>query len=123
MEAYAVIRADNELKLKTAINDLKKHGKLEFNILPKQLPPEYADQLLVEVMDTELKKQCNVAALIGLNNSAGAAIDALRKIHPPAHIIIVSNRYDVFDELDVMSEQLPDIEESILTTQVSWENG
>ena len=122
MEAYAVIRADNELKLKTAINDLKKHGKLEFSIIPKQLPPDFADQLLVEVMNTDLKKQCNVAAIIGLNSSAGAAIDALRKIHPPAHIIIVSNRYEIFSELVEMVEELPEIDESVISIQMNWKH-
>ena len=122
MEAYAVIRADNELKLKTAINDLKKHGKLEFSIIPKQLPPDFADQLLVEVMNTDLKKQCNVDAIIGLNSSAGAAIDALRKIHPPAHIIIVSNRYEIFSELVEMVEELPEIDESVISIQMNWKH-
>jgi hypothetical protein len=122
MEAYAVIRADNELKLKTAINDLKKHGKLEFSNIPKQLPPDFADQLLIEVMNTDLKKHCNVAAIIGLNSSAGAAIDALRKIHPPAHIIIVSNRYEIFSELDEMVEELPEIDISVISVQMDWES-
>lgn len=117
-----MVRADNELKLKTAISDLRKHGKLEFSFLPKQLSPEYADQILVDIMKCELKKQCNIAALIGLNNSAGAAIDALRKIHPPAHVIIVSNRYEVYDELVDMVHQLPEIEEDGQTAQVAWKH-
>jgi len=73
-------------------------------------------------MKCELKKQCNIAALIGLNNSAGAAIDALRKIHPPAHVIIVSNRYEVYEDLVNLAPQLTEVEDDGQAEQVAWKH-
>jgi len=50
-------------------------------------------------MGVSLKSKCNSAALVELNNHAGAAISRLKKIHPPAHIIIISPRHKMFEEL------------------------
>jgi hypothetical protein len=49
---------------------------------------------------------------VELDNNAGAAISKLRKIHPPAHVVIVSPRHEVYDELMDKSELYPEFERS-----------
>ncbi len=113
MESFAVIRADDDSKLKTALADLERHGGLTFVDVPKELNPDFADRILLDIMqlrEDELRWECKVAAIVPLHESAGVAIDTLKKIHPPAHIIIVSSRYSIFNELLGSVGTLPALE-------------
>lgn len=61
-------------------------------------------------MGVSLKSKCNSAALVELNNHAGAAISRLKKIHPPAHIIIISPRHKMFEELAGKFQKYPEFD-------------
>ncbi|MDI6888978.1 MAG: DUF356 domain-containing protein [Methanocellales archaeon] len=113
MESFAVVRADDTSKLKTALADLERHGGLTFVDTPKELNPDFADRILLDIMqlrEDELRWECKAAAIVPLHDSAGAAIDKLKRIHPPAHIIIISPRYAVFNELLDSVDTLPTLE-------------
>ncbi len=111
MESFAVIRADDPVKLNTAISDLQRHGGLTFAVSPRELTPDMADSILVDVMKVPLKKQCKAAALVGLTDDAGVAIDVLGRIHPPAHVIIVSSRHDIYPRINDCIKRLPELKE------------
>lgn len=113
MESFAVIRADDQAKLNTAISDLQRHGGLTFTLPPKELKPSAADQILVTVMKVPLKKSCKAAALVSLNDDPGVAIDVLGRIHPPAHVIIVSSRHDIFVRMTDCVQRLPDLRDYV----------
>ncbi|CAJ37535.1 DUF356 domain-containing protein [Methanocella arvoryzae] len=113
MESFAVIRADDQTKLNTAISDLQRHGGLTFAIAPKELKPASADKILVNVMKVPLKKSCRAAALVSLNDDPGVAIDVLGRIHPPAHVIIVSSRHDVYSKITDCITRLPDLKDYV----------
>jgi hypothetical protein len=83
---------------------------MRFSSHPRRIEPTYADTLLVRVIGVPLRAPCKVAALVGLENNAGAAINKLRKIHPPAHIVIISPRHDPYDELMDSVEIYPEFE-------------
>ncbi len=110
VKSFAVIRGDNADKVNVALHDLEHYGKIRFASKPKRIEPLYADNLLVSVAGVPLKAKCNSAALVELNNNAGAAISKLRKIHPPAHVVIVSPRHEVYEELMDKSELYPEFE-------------
>ncbi|MBC7084786.1 MAG: DUF356 domain-containing protein [Methanomethylovorans sp.] len=110
MKSFAVIRADNADKVNVALHDLEHYGHLRFLSKPKRIEPQYADNVLVSVVGVPLKSKCNSAALVELDNNAGAAISKLRKIHPPAHIVIVSPRHKVYEELVDKAELYPEFE-------------
>ncbi|MGI5993169.1 MAG: DUF356 domain-containing protein [Methanosarcina sp.] len=99
MKSFALVRADDSDKVKIALHDLERYGHIQFSATPRCIEPNYADELLVSVMGVSLKSKCNSAALVELNNHAGAAISRLKKIHPPAHIIIISPRHKMFEKL------------------------
>lgn len=109
MKCFAVIRADNETKLKTAISDLKKHANLEVSDDPKKIDSEKADDILVEVLDSPLKKECSNAAVCKLNENPATAINTIKGIHPPAHVFVVSDRYDVYDGLQESYNELDEL--------------
>ncbi len=66
--------------------------------VPKRLEPSFADSILVNVMKSPLKGGCVAAAVVPLMDSASAAIGRLKKIHPPAHVIIVSPRHEIYHD-------------------------
>ncbi|NJD78554.1 MAG: DUF356 domain-containing protein [Candidatus Methanoperedens sp.] len=108
MNSLAVIRANDSSKLRTALRDLVRYGHMSYAGVPKRLEPGLADSILVNVMKSPLKSVCTVAAVVPLMISAAVAIDRLRKIHPPAHVIIVSPRHEIYHELIDYIEMLPE---------------
>ncbi len=110
MKSFAVIRAEDQNKVKIALHDLEHYGSMKFRSDPKRIEPNYADQLLVSVSGLPLRSKCNSAALVALDTNAGAAINKLRKIHPPAHVVIISPRHAAFEELADTEELYPDFD-------------
>lgn len=110
MQCFVVVRSDKESKIKTALADLERHGNLTIEGKPKVLAPEVADEILVEVLQSDLQKSCESAAVAALEDSPGAAIAAVRETHPPAHIIVVSDRYASFDRLEETYDELDELE-------------
>lgn len=98
-QPYAIVRGDNDEKVRIALYDLKKYAELDFVNEPKGIAPGYADRLLEEVMGVELRNPCVAASIVQLDAGASAAIAQLRTIHPPAHVLIVSDRHYAYDEL------------------------
>ncbi len=116
MNSLAVIRADDSSKVKTALCDLVRYGHMSYANVPRKLEPSFADNILVNVMRSPLKSGCMAAAIVPLMDTASAAIGRLRKIHPPAHVIIVSPRHEIYHELQDYIEMLPEIDLNITTS-------
>jgi hypothetical protein len=110
MNSFAVVRADDMDKVRVALSDLERYAHLTFDGKPRKLEPAFADDILVHIMKSPLKAHCDAACIVSLNEEASAAIGRLRKIHPPAHVIIVSGRHDIYYELLSYMQMLPEIE-------------
>lgn len=106
MKCYAVVRADNKSKLKTALSDLEEHANLEIKEPPKKVEARKADEILVEVLDSPLKQKCNKAAVCKIKEDPASVINTIKGIHPPAHVVVVSERHDVFNVLEESFEDL-----------------
>ena len=110
MNSFAVIRADDIDKVRVALCDLMRYAHLTFDGSARRLEPAFADNILVNIMKSPLRASCEAAAIVPLKDEASAAIGRLRKIHPPAHIIIVSGRHEIYYELSNYVHLLPEIE-------------
>lgn len=110
MNSFAVVRADDMSKVKTALCDLIRYAHLTFDGKPRKLEPVFADNILIQVMKSPLRTCCEAASIAPLNEDASTAIGRLRKIHPPGHIIIVSPRHGIYYELENYIDLLPEIE-------------
>lgn len=106
MKCYAVIRADNRDKLETALSDLENHANLELSNHPKKIESNKADEILVEILNSPLKQQCNDTAVCELQEDPASVINTIKGIHPPAHIVVVSERHNIFDPLSDRYEEL-----------------
>ncbi len=110
VNCFAVVRSVDISKVKTALCDLVLFAHLTFTSSPKKLEPEIADGILVNVMKNSLKKCCGSAAIVPLNEQAAFVISRIRKIHPPAHVIIVSPAHEVFQDLVNSIDMFPELE-------------
>jgi len=110
MNSLAVVRADDMAKVKTALCDLVRYGRLVFSDKPRKLEPSFADNILTQVMKSPLRCSCEAASIVSLADDASAAIGRLRRIHPPAHVIIVSPRHEIYQELINFVDILPEVD-------------
>lgn len=110
MNSFAVIRADDMVKVKIALCDLMRYAHLTFADSARKIEPEFADSILVRVMKNPLRVSCGAACIVSLKEDAAAAIGRVRKIHPPAHIIIVSPRHEIFNDLAGTIDMLPEVD-------------
>ncbi len=94
-----LIRGDSYEKLKNALADVDRHAELTIIGKPKIIVPEAADEILEHILG-EVKKPCKTACIAKIAEKAPKAIDRIRKIHPPAHIVVISERYgDIYYQL------------------------
>jgi hypothetical protein len=112
MNSMAVVRADDMSKVRITLHDLIRYGRMTFADHARKLEPSFADNILTHIMKSPLKACCSAAAIVPLEDQAGIAIGKLRKIHPPAHVMIVSPRHEIYHELANYMEILPDIEQN-----------
>ena len=110
MNSIAIVRADDASKVKIALYDLIRYANLTFSDGARKLDPTFADNILIHIMKSPLRACCSSAAIVPLEDHASVAIEKLRKIHPPAHIIIVSPRHEIYHELVNYVDVLPEID-------------
>lgn len=110
MKSFALVRADDPAKVRIALHDLEIYGDIQFSTNPRCVENDYADALLVSVMGVPLRSKCNSAALVELSNNAGTAISRLKKIHPPAHVVIISPKHQVFEEITGEFQKYPEFD-------------
>ncbi|MDK2789714.1 MAG: uncharacterized protein PWP15_221 [Methanothermococcus sp.] len=90
-----MIRGDSYEKIKNALADVHRHAKLTISGKPRIMVPEAADEILRHIVG-EIKKPCKKACIVKVEENAPQAIDRIRKIHPPAHIVIISERHEPY---------------------------
>jgi len=110
MKSFAIIRAENSGKVNVALRDLVRYGHMSFDDSPKRMDPQIADKVLVDVMNTPLRNACGSAAIVPLEDQASVAIGRLKKIHPPAHVIIISPRHAMFSHLEKDINEMPEMD-------------
>lgn len=110
MNSMAVVRADDASKVKITLYDLIRYANLTFSDGARKLDPTFADNILTHIMKSPLRACCSSAAIVPLEDQASVAIGRLRKIHPPAHVIIVSPRHEIYHELVNYVDILPEID-------------
>lgn len=113
MNSMAVVRADDASKVRIALYDLVRYANLTFSDHARKLEPTFADNILTHIMKSPLRACCSSAAIVPLEDQASVAIGRLRKIHPPAHVIIVSPRHEIYHELVNYVDILPEVDVTI----------
>ena len=121
IKCLALIRGQSLSAVKTAMCDLDRHAHLIITGKPRVCEPVFADNILIKVMDEPLKRCCIAAAVVGLEDHPLDAICRIKKIHAPAHVVIVSpDHHDIYNDVLNTMDMLPELD---LTRQKKKEEG
>ena len=98
--ALILIRGESNAKLLNAIGDMERHANLSIISQPKVVDSHFADSLVEEILNSKLKTKSTVATAFFVKEDPTLSIVQIKKIHPPAHVVVVSDEYDGYDRLD-----------------------
>ena len=93
--ALILIRGENNSKILNAIADVERHANLNLTTKPKRIDAKYADKIVENILKAPLR-----TTVFRVKEDTSTAIVQIKKIHPPAHIIVISNDYDDYKELN-----------------------
>lgn len=98
--ALILIRADQEKKILNALADLERHAKLKITGKPRILDAKIADSVLQGILKGNLRSKTKWAVLVKVQEDTTKSIMQIREIHPPAHVVVVSQEYKSYQELE-----------------------
>lgn len=98
--ALILIRGESDAKLLNAIGDIERHASLNIISQPKVVDSHFADSLVEEILNSELKTKSSVATAFFVKEDPTLSIIQIKKIHPPAHVVVVSDEYEGYGRLD-----------------------
>ena len=98
--ALILVRGENNSKLLSAIADMERHGNLNLTTKPKVVDAAFADSLVEGILNSKLKTKSNAAAAFFVREDTTLSIMQVKKIHPPAHVVVVSNEYGAYSKLE-----------------------
>lgn len=105
--ALILIRGDNNSKLLNAIADIERHAKLNIIDKPRKIDSKFADKMVESILNSPLRTKSKVATSFFIKENITKAILQIKKIHPPAHIIVVSDEYNEYEKLKENLESAP----------------
>lgn len=97
--ALILVRGENNSKLLNAIADIERHANLNLISKPKKVDAKFADEIVEKILKAPLRTKSNVATAFHIKEDVTLAILQVKKIHPPAHVVVVSDEYDGYKEL------------------------
>ncbi len=102
-----LIRGENQTKILNSLADIERHAGLKINGTPKLIDTKLADEYAQNIINAKLKSKSKIAVLISVQEDTTKSIMQVRKIHPPAHVIVISNEYSQWEELKKIFSTLP----------------
>lgn len=97
--ALILIRGETNSKLLNAIADMERHGNLNLITRPKVVDSKFADSLVEKILNSKLRTKSKVATAFFVKEDTTLSIMQIKKIHPPAHVVVVSDECDGYYKL------------------------
>ncbi len=105
--ALILIRADDNKKLLNALADLERHAKLKITGKPRIVSTNFADKVVQNIIKQDLKSKSKKAVMVKVEESTTHSIMQVKKIHPPAHLVVLSNEYKDYSEMERVFKDSP----------------
>jgi hypothetical protein len=102
-----MIRADSKDKILNSLADIERHAQLKINGAPRILEPKIADETAKKIMKQNLKFKSSQAVLVRVEGDTTRSIIQIRKIHPPAHLVVISEEYPEYEAMKSKFQNLP----------------
>lgn len=97
--ALILVRGESNSKLLNAIADMERHGNLNLISKPKVIDANFADSLVENILNSKLRTKSKVATAFFVKEDTTLSIMQIKKIHPPAHVVVVSDEYEGYKKL------------------------
>ena len=97
--ALILVRGENNSKVLNAIADMERHGNLNLISKPKVIDANFADSLVESILNSKLRTKSKVATAFFVKEDTTLSIMQIKKIHPPAHVVVVSDEYEGYKKL------------------------
>ena len=117
--ALILVRGENNSKLLSAISDMERHGSLNLTTKPKVVDAAFADSLVEGILNSKLRTISNVATAFFVKEDTTLSIMQVKKIHPPAHVVVVSDEYDAYSKLEYVLNKAEDFKQYHSTKAVN----
>lgn len=105
--ALILIRGENQKKILNSLADLERHARLKIQGKPRFIDPKKADEFAKTIIGYPLRSKSKLAILLTVEQDTTRSIVQIRNIHPPAHIMVISEEYVQWKELKKLFETLP----------------
>ena len=105
--ALILIRAEDSVKLLNTIADIERHAGLNVSGKPRLIKSKTADDIAGKILKQSLRSKSDIAVLVRVDENTTKSIVNIRKIHPPAHVIVISEEYGEFGDLEKKFHTLP----------------
>ncbi len=102
-----LVRAENQAKILNSLADIERHAELKINGKPRIIDSKVADKYVQRIIKDKLRSKSKIAVLISVEDDATRSIVRIRKIHPPAHIMVISKEYPEWEDLKKIFSTLP----------------
>lgn len=96
----------NKKKALNALADIERHAKLSIDGKPKVIDIDKTEEITKRILKQKPRADIKIAILVRVQESTTTSIMNIKKIHPPAHLIVVSEEYPEYDELSKEFSQL-----------------
>ncbi|MGB7969894.1 MAG: DUF356 domain-containing protein [Methanobacterium sp.] len=98
--ALILIRAEDQAKLLNTIADIERHAGLKVTGKPRIINSRKADEIASKILRQEVRSKSEIAVLVRVEDDTTKSIVHIRKIHPPAHVIVISEEYGEYKVLE-----------------------
>lgn len=105
--ALILIRAENQKKILNSLADVERHAGLKITGKPRIVNPEAADRIAKGIIKQKLRSKSNIAVITEVEEDTTKSIVHIRKIHPPAHLMVISEEYKEFNNIEKKFKSFP----------------
>ena len=100
--ALILVRGENNSNIITSIEKIEYKCRLRLISKPKLINPFIADSIVESILKSEVRRKSRVAVAFFVEGSDSFSILRIKKIHLPAHVIVVSNSYEEYLRLEYL---------------------
>jgi uncharacterized protein len=105
--ALILIRANDQKKLLNALADLERHAKLKITGKPRIVSTKFADEVVQKIIKQELRSKSKKAVMVKVEEDTTKSIMQIKEIHPPAHLVVLSDEYKDYREMERVFKDSP----------------
>jgi uncharacterized protein len=102
-----LIRAENQTKILNSLADIERHAGLKINGTPKIMDNTMADKYAQSILNAKLRSRSKIAVVVSVQEDATRSILQIKKIHPPAHLLVISKEYTQWEKIKKIFSTLP----------------